>query len=184
MKNIFPIESPRLALRDFIPSDWKSVHDYGSDPMVVRFLPWGPNTPSQTKAFLRRVRRYRYDKPRTKFELAVILKDENRLIGGCGLRIRNTAIKEADLGYCFNRLDWGKHYATEAARVLIEFGFSRLKLHRIWATCDPRNKGSARVLEKAGMRREGLLRKNMLQRGDWRDSYLYAILEGNRNKTR
>ena len=50
-------------------------------------------------------------------------------------------------------------------------------MHRIYATCDVNNVASARVLEKAGMQREGLLRQDMLLRGRWRDSYLYAILE-------
>lgn len=176
MKKILSIETPRLLIRDFVPGDWKAINEYASDSIVVRFMPWGPNTPSQTKSYIRRVRLAGQKKPRTGFELAVVLKSENRLIGGCGIRVKNPSLKEGDLGYVFNRLYWGKGYATEATRALIQFGFSKLKLHRIWATCDTHNKASAQVLKKAGMKREGLLRQNVFQKGAWRDSYLYAIL--------
>ena len=56
-------------------------------------------------------------------------------------------------------------------------GFGTLELHRIFATCDVRNVASARVLEKVGMRREGHLREDSCMRGQWRDSYVYGILE-------
>jgi len=58
-------------------------------------------------------------------------------------------------------------YATEAARRLLTFGFDELKLHRIFATCDPNNKGSVRVLEKTGMRCEGRLREHKRVKGKW-----------------
>jgi len=61
---------------------------------------------------------------------------------------------------------------------VITFGFDTLKLHRIYATCDPRNIGSSKVLEKVGMAKEGILRENMLMKdGVWRDSFLYSVLK-------
>lgn len=61
---------------------------------------------------------------------------------------------------------------------MITFGFDTLKLHRIYATCDPRNIGSSKVLEKVGMAKEGILRENMLMKdGIWRDSFLYSVLK-------
>ena len=183
MKTPLKIETKQLILRDFVPKDWKAANEYSSDPIVVRYMPWGPNLPSQTKTFLRLARKASTEKPRTKYELAVVLKSGNRLIGGCGIRIKNADLREGDLGYALNRLHWGNGYATETTKALIQFGFSKLKLHRIWATCDTRNKASARVLEKAGMKREGLLRQNVFQKGAWRDSFLYAILEKKRTKS-
>jgi RimJ/RimL family protein N-acetyltransferase len=66
---------------------------------------------------------------------------------------------------------------TEAARAVLRFGFTELKLHRIFATCRPANIGSARVLEKLGMQREGHFRQHRWMKGAWHDSYLYAILD-------
>ena len=177
MKKPIKIETERLILRDFVPGDWKAAHEYGSDPEVVRFMPWGPNSPAQTKSYIRRVMGWACQKHRSKFELAVILKSEGKLIGGCGIRIQEPVLRTGDMGYCFNRNYWGKGYATEASKALIQFGFSELRMHRIWATCDTPNRASARVLEKVGMKREGHFRQDVLQKGVWRDSYFYAILE-------
>ncbi len=68
---------------------------------------------------------------------------------------------------------------TEALRTLLRFGFEGLGAHRICAECDPRNVASARVMEKAGMRREAYFRQIRTYGGadgDWHDSLLYAIL--------
>ena len=81
------------------------------------------------------------------------------------------------IGYCFNRRYWGRGYATEAARAVVDFGFASLGLHRIFATCAPENTASARVLEKLGMRREGHMARHKWVRGRGRDSCLYAVLE-------
>ena len=66
---------------------------------------------------------------------------------------------------------------TEAARSLIDAGFTTLGLHRIWATTDPQNVRSIAVLERLGMRREGHLRAHRWCKQGWRDSALYAVLE-------
>jgi ribosomal-protein-alanine N-acetyltransferase len=73
---------------------------------------------------------------------------------------------------------WGNGFGTEAAQAIVDFGFDVLGLHRIWATASPENLGSIRVLEKIGMIQEGILRQNLLVRGNWRDSVLFSILEG------
>ena len=64
----------------------------------------------------------------------------------------------------------------KAARALLGAGFRHLDLHRVFATCDVRNTGSFGVMEKIGMRREGLLRRDRQVKGAWRDTYLYAML--------
>jgi ribosomal-protein-alanine N-acetyltransferase len=72
---------------------------------------------------------------------------------------------------------WGQGYATEIVGLLLRFGFEHLNLHRIMATCDPRNIASARVLEKIGMTYEGRQRHTMLIRDGWRDSSMYSLLD-------
>jgi ribosomal-protein-alanine N-acetyltransferase len=102
-----------------------------------------------------------------------------KLIGGITLTL-TPAHQRADLGYWLGVPFWGQGYATEAARLVISFGFARLHLHRIQARCFPRNRASARVLEKVGMRYEGLLR-GYLRKGDvFEDALLFAILSTDR----
>lgn len=96
-------------------------------------------------------------------------------VGECTIESFTNRIKE--IGYVVHPDFWGKGIATAVSGRLIAFGFEELELHRIYATCDPRNRGSSRVLEKTGMKREGRMRENLLMKQGWRDSLLYSILE-------
>jgi ribosomal-protein-alanine N-acetyltransferase len=174
---ILPARTERLVLREFLERDWMVVHEYASDPEVVRYMPWGPNTEEDTREFIRRALAAQKKEPRTTFELAVTRADTGRLVGGCGVRISNPADRGGDMGYCLRRDQWGFGLGTEAALAILGFGFGQLGLHRIIATCDTKNEASSRVLEKAGMRREGHFRSDSMMHGVWRDSYLYAVLE-------
>ena len=175
--SLLPLQTDRLLLRDFVADDWRAVHAYAADPEAVRYMEWGPNDEATTRVFVERVSAVRHAQPRLDFDLAITLRDSGELIGGCGFHIAEPQNRAGWIGYILARACWGQGYATEAAWALLRFGFAHCGLHRIWATCDPRNVASAHVLEKIGMQREGHLRENKLQRGTWRDSYLYAILE-------
>jgi len=170
-------QTRRLILRDFEEADWKAVHSYASDPEVVRYVDWGPNTVEETRNFVRRAIAAQKEQPRRNYHFAIVLKAENRLIGACGIFVSNPNNREGWIGFVLNRHFWGQGYATEAAKALLEFGFEKLHLHRIFATCDPENVASAHVLEKIGMLREGHLREHKWVKGKWRDSLLYAILD-------
>ncbi len=171
------LSTDRLLLREFVSDDWRAVHEYASDADVVRYLAWGPNAEQQTRAFVDRAIAQQGDEPRRDFMLAVALKDGGRLIGGAGLHVSRPAHRTAYVGYCLNPRFWGSSYATEAVRALVAFGFGEQGLHRIFATCDTDNGASARVLEKSGFLREGHMREHRMQKGRWRDSFIYAILE-------
>ena len=170
-------QTERLLLREFQRTDWIEVHEYASDPQVVRFMSWGPNTEEETRGFIRRSIAYQKMKPPAKYSLAIVIREGNRLVGGCGAYESNVESHEGWIGYCLNRQFCGQGYATETARALLGFGFTRFNLHRIFATCDPANTASAHVMEKIGMQYEGHLREHMRVKGAWRDSLLYAILD-------
>ena len=144
-------------------------------------MPWGPNSPTATRKFIRFSNPQAKKKPRSNYQFATTLTN-GKLFGGCGINIVNPQHREAFIGYCLNRNYWRKGCATEAAKALFQFGFNYLKLHQIFATCDTLNIGSAGVMKKSGLKREGVLRKNIFQKGKWRDTYLFAILyhEGRR----
>ena len=168
------IETDRLVLREYVRDDWKDVHSYASDVQVVRYVDFGPNTEQDTKNFVHAVITTQNQEPRSVYEFAMTLKATGLVIGGGGLGIGGRG--QASLGYCLHPEFWGQGFATEAATALCEFGFSELQLHRIFATCRPENVAPARVMEKLGMKWEGLLREHVYVRGQWRDSYLYSIL--------
>ena len=171
------LQTARLILRDFREEDWRDVHEYGSDPKVVKYMPFGPNTEDETKAFINRVLGNQKAQPRISYNFALINKLDDKLIGACAVNIKSVENKEGEIGYILNRRYWNQGYMTEAARKVVSFGFKQLGLHRVIATCDPANTGSYRVMEKIGMQKEGYLREYKLFKGVWRDFLLYSILE-------
>jgi RimJ/RimL family protein N-acetyltransferase len=172
------LQTPRLTIREFVPDDLADVQAYAGEAAAARFMVWGPNDERQSAEFIQRMIAAQRETPRRVYEAAVVLRDTGRVIGGVGMRITRAAEREGDVGYVFNPRVWGRGYCTEAAAALVGFGFAELKLHRIFATCDPANRASARVLEKLGMRHEGRHRDHLWQKGAWRDSLVYAIIEG------
>lgn len=177
------LATERLLLRDYEQSDWQSLYESISDPEAVRYRLSEIKTEEQVHAFIQRAVAEAQEKPRQRYQLAVLLKAENQLIGECELFVENFHHVEdfdnsqARIGYAFNPKYWGQGYATEAARAIVAFGFEQLKLHRIYAPCVPENIASARVLERIGMRREGHFRKSLWMKGCWVDVLLYAILD-------
>jgi ribosomal-protein-alanine N-acetyltransferase len=171
------IETDRLIIREFNEDDFKSIHTYASKPEVTMYLPFGPNREMDTQIFLKKVIDYQTLNPRYDYEFAVVLKQSNILIGGCGIHVTNVNNKEGSIGYCYDKQYWGNGYASESAHAIINFGFEKLNLHRIFATCHTDNIGSAKVIEKVGMVKEGRLREHKLQKGKWRDSFIYSILD-------
>lgn len=174
MANGFSMETGRLLIRDFVPEDASALHEYASDPEVTRFMLWGPNTEQETHDFLGRVWRMQQEMPRVSYELAVVRKEDGKVIGGCGIHAEGS---NGEIGYCFSRTVWQQGFASEAATEMLKFGFGELGLHRIYATCRPGNTGSYKVMEKIGMQREGLLREHMFSKGQWCNSFLYSIVD-------
>lgn len=176
-KNSFRVWGERVYLRNFTSADWKAVHKYAADPVVVQYFSWGPNTPEETLNFVSAAAISGERQPRQRYDLAIIHREDETLIGGCGLYIQANRSFEAEIGYCLQRPYWGRGIGTEVALLLVNFAFSKLNLHRVFATCDPHNVASIRILEKVGLKREGLMRGHMQRGGKWADSYLYAILK-------
>jgi len=170
------LESERLLLREFSMSDWPALNAYTSDPEVVKYMPFGPTTEAQTRDHISQCLATAAEQPRRIYELAVILRVENRLIGTVTLALDPQERRRSYFSYLFHREYWGHGYATEAMHTLINFGFHVLQLHRLDDTCDTRNLASARVMEKLGMRREGHLRETIWKDGQWYDEYIYSIL--------
>jgi ribosomal-protein-alanine N-acetyltransferase len=173
----FPIVTERLTLREFHAGDEQDIHEYGGDPQVSSFTDWGPNTRAQSRDHLAMRLQLQSEWPRSDVSLAVELRAESKAIGSASLWLTDASNRTASFGYAFNRRYWSKGYATEASRALLRVAFDVLKLHRVFATCDARNVASWRVMEKLGMRREAEFRADIFQKGRWRDSYLYTILE-------
>ena len=170
------LETERLILRDFVKGDWPRVLEYQSDPLYLRYYEWTERTPKAVQEFVGWFLDHQVQEPRIKYQLAVVLKSNNQLIGNCGIRMDKTDTLAANIGYELDPKHWNHGYATEAAHAIVDFGFSNFDLHRVWSWCVADNLGSAHVLEKLEMRLEGRLRENEYYKGRWWDTLMYAIL--------
>jgi RimJ/RimL family protein N-acetyltransferase len=116
-------------------------------------------------------------RPRSEYTLAASLRANGRVVGSGALFIRNERFRTGEIAYIVHPDHWGQGLATEIANILLKCACEEFRLHRIYATCDPRDIGSGRVLPKIGMVHESRLRHSMLLRDGWRDSDVYADLE-------
>lgn len=170
-----PRYTPRLILRDFRASDCEAVFAYASDPEVSRFMFYGPRDQQDTYDYVQRMLRSQTEVPRRTWELAVTRATDGHLIGACDLTLEDD--RTADLGYILAHDAWGQGYATEIARTLLRAGFEQLGLQRIFALCAVQHRASARVLEKAGLRRETTLYGYTEAKGRSWDMARYALTD-------
>ncbi|MDQ6598220.1 N-acetyltransferase [Bacillus salipaludis] len=114
------------------------------------------------------------------YNFGIFKIDNGELIGTIGLfRILRGPLQSAIVGYSLSKNQNGKGYATEALKLVLEYAFSTLKLHRIEAGVMPHNVGSIRVLEKAGFEKEGISKSNVKINGKWEDHQVLAIINPN-----
>lgn len=169
------IETERLVLRKPRPEDALAIFEgWAQDKEVTRYLTWHPHERiEQTKEFVQRcLLAWEY---RTRFPYLVTLKETGQVIGIIDPRIEGPKM---EIGYGAARVHWGQGYMTEAAQAIIGWAFQQSSIYRVYATTDTENIASQRVLEKAGMQCEGMLRKYIVHPNISeipRDSYIYAI---------
>jgi RimJ/RimL family protein N-acetyltransferase len=169
------IHTARLLLRRPLLDDARSLFErYTQDPAVTIYLTWRPHSEiSETEAFIRRC--MRSWETGDAFPYAITLQEQRDAIGMIELRMQG---HKAELGYVLAREYWGRGYMTEAAEALASWAIAQPAIYRVWALCDAENTGSARVMEKIGMRREGILGRWIIHpniSAEPRDCYSYAL---------
>jgi RimJ/RimL family protein N-acetyltransferase len=153
------IESARLVIRTFQARDAGAWLAMVTDPEVTRFLPPAPRS-DRTMELAQRVigERQAMERELGHAMWAVEEKTTGMFVGQCGLRpVDEGAGPEIDLAYHYTRASWNKGYGTEAAIAVLARGLGPAGLDAIIAVVVPENAGSWRVMEKAGMRYEGLV---------------------------
>ncbi len=172
------LSTQRLVLVPLTQADIPEVHRFHSNPLVARYNTIGiPQHIKMTEALLHPVIAELQKEQPDFYGWTIRQKPDNTFIGEAGMSVMNNRFQSAEIHYHIEPELWGKGYATEVAKELIRFAFEELKLHRVQAGAATENIGSHKVMEKAGMTREGLKRKVLPIRGDWYDNYMYAILE-------
>lgn len=172
------IETQRLILRRFKPSDAKHMYkNWAVDSEVCKFLSWNPHKDlSETEHIVEGwIKDYEND---DNYNWVIELKDISEAIGQISLMHVNEKYSSCSVGYSISRLFWGKGIITEALKAVIDYLFKEIGMNRIEASHNTLNPASGRVMQKSGMKLEGIIRQPKVDKyGKFYDLALYSILK-------
>ena len=178
------LKSKRLHIRELTSEDIDNVHELHSLPETDEFNTLGiPENIQTTENILTEWLILQKQEPRISYVFSIDKTENNNFVGLIAINLGKTNYKTAEVWFKIHKDHWRKGYTTEALTRLLDFGFNDLKLHRIEAGCAVENIASIKTLEKVGFTREGMKRKKLPIRGEWKDNFFYGILEEDYNKT-
>jgi len=170
------IESERLLLRPIQIEHAVEVFEYRSDADTNRFQNFIPQTIQDVEAFIGNSSKA-FNHPGSWFQLVIIEKHTNKVIGDLGLHFFGQENLQVELGCTLSKKYQGKGYASEAMKMTIGYLFGKYNKHRIIASVDPDNEKSIKLLERTGFKKEAHFRESLFFKGFWVDDIIYAILE-------
>ncbi len=172
------VTTTRLYIRDLREDDWQAMHELRTDHRVYRFNHFGPETEDATRTWVVETIKHNNRLPRLSHNCAIVLQATNQVIGwiGFGVPDETKAVQgNIDFGYALLPAWWHHGYMTEALGALLAFVFTTTRAECIFGECNVGNIGSARVMEKAGMRRVAHYQNQDETAPDKLESYRYEI---------
>jgi RimJ/RimL family protein N-acetyltransferase len=170
------IVTERLILRDLQAADAEAMLQYRSDPEVARYQSWGPVSAEQLRSFLEELARKSPDTPGAWYQIAISLARTGELIGDCGIHVLDDR-RLAEIGITLSPRFQSQGYAGETLRAVIKYLFEELRKHRVFASVDPRNVRSLRLMRRLGFRQEAHMIESLWFKGQWVDDVIFAMLE-------
>lgn len=170
------LETDRLILRQITMRDASDIYAYSQDIEVARHVLWSAQRNiSEAKDFCRyMIGRYKKDLPSS---FGIIEKKSGHLIGTIGYMNYDFDNAIVEIGYSLARWCWNQGYMTEALKSVIDYTFSYFDINRIEAQFEIDNPASGKVMEKCGMKYEGILRQRLYNKGKYVDVSLFSILK-------
>ena len=174
---MFIQHTSRLVLRDFVEDDWYAAHQFSADPEVTQYIDFiKSDSEAQTQQWIRGMIFHNQLQPRVSYNLAITQQTDQQLIGWIGIgQAHNNSAGDHSFGYALHRAYWGRGYATEALRAMLEIGFTKLGARTIFGECDAANPASARVMEKAGLRFDACLEERDVETGRLDTTLRYTL---------
>ena len=169
------LETERLLLRPAVMGDAEDIYAYASDPEVARAVLWEAHRSlADSRDYIRYLRsQYHSGQPSN---YVIVLRETGRVIGTIGFMQWYPEHGVVEVGYSIGRAWWGQGIAAEALRRFLALCFAQPSILRVEAMHETDNPASGRVMEKCGMRREGVLRQRISNKGRQVDVALWAIL--------
>lgn len=166
------LETRRLLIRPTNMNDLNKITEMLSDEETMRFFVEGTYSKDKVEEIINRNQKETH-------HFTVLLKSSNRIIGKISYNPWFMP-RTKEIGWIFFNTATNNGYCTEAAETIKKYAFEEEKIHRLIATCDPRNQASKRVCEKLGMRLEGHFKKCILYKeNEWWDELFFSLLEEN-----
>jgi len=172
-----PLAAARVDLRVMVPADVDAVHSYMSREDVCEYLLF---TPRDRDAVAEKVAEFA---ARTRLavahdfvELAVVRREDDQLLGHIYFALESVENESAEIGWTLHPDHFGQGYASEAASAVLDLAFDVIGLHRVVAKLDPRNDASVSLCRRLGMREEAHHVQDLMFKGAWADTGIYAIL--------
>lgn len=170
------LETERLILRQFEPADAETMfRNWASNPDVTEFLTWPTHSDVSITQSVLSDWIAKYSDPST-YNWAIELKEIHEIIGSiAAVRVYDN-IAAVDIGYCMGKKWWGREIMPEALRAVIHFFFEEVGANRVAACHASTNPKSGRVMDKAGMKPEGILRAAACNNSGICDQVWHSIL--------
>ena len=183
-KGTVTIETDRLILRQFTMDDAPAMYrNWCSDDQVTRHLTWPTHSSVEVTKMVLSDWISHYPEPDF-YNWAIVLKENGpEPIGSIAAVRIDPDVDCAVMGYCMSRAHWRKGIMAEALTALIGFFFTEVGMNRVEADHDPRNPASGRVMEKSGMRHEGIMRQAGRSNQGIIDVSRWAILRQDREQS-
>ena len=173
MSDKIEIQSTRLLIREIESLDAQTILDYRSDTVANKYQGWIPEKIEEVDDFIENKIAKDFNQIGTWFQLAIIVKMSNELIGDIGLHFLENEMVE--IGCTIDKTHQRKGYATESLRLTINFLFTQSNKQKIKASVDPRNSASIAMIEELGFKKEAHYKKSFLLRGEWVDDVIYGL---------
>jgi RimJ/RimL family protein N-acetyltransferase len=171
----FSLSTRRLILRPLKPEDADLMFRYRSRPVVWRYQIWRPEDISEIHAFIEKQKVLLLDTPGTWFSLAITRRESGEMVGDLGMHFPEEENSGVEIGITLDPEYQKRGYAAEALDAAFRFLFFSLGKDRVYASVDPRNTASIRLLEGRGMRKVSCLTGSLVIRGERVDDYIYAL---------
>jgi len=169
------IITDRLVLSPLAPVDAETLFEYRSLPEVSRFQNWEPTSTNEAVLFIERLARVEFDTPDTWYQFGIRLRESDPLIGDFGMHFMDDGC-QVEIGFTLAPAYQHRGLGAEAVVGVLDFLFTQLRKHRVFASVDPRNRPSLRLLRRIGMRQEAHYHKSLRFKDEWADDVVFAVL--------
>ncbi len=173
-KNVPTLESDRIIYKRILPENSEDMYEYSKLEEVTRYLLWTPHVGlSQTEKYIKLLQK-KYDNG-SFWDFGLTHREDGKFIGTCGITSVDDDTDTIEIGYVLSPDYWGKGVASEAAKTVMKYCFDTFGAKRICGKFMEGNNGSMRVMTKLGMTLEGIYRRSLYVKGEYKTIHVYEI---------